>query len=263
MEGERPHLHPVAEQRRQRVAADPALAVRKSTGSSPAPRRYRHWRSSGVLRFLNVRPTQQHRRRHARRHQRDAVIPETLESAGQQALRHGFPASRLMAFYPAPPACDSWRRWRAPADRRFPPSSPAEACQPPSGGRRCARVCRAVHGLLRQRQVLLSVASVTGGGQIGNHRQPGILRGEFAGKPRFRAPRDRLWFLPNKSSSKLETAPSACEAGSGHWPPFAAGVAQFGINGGNSDARVSPYWARAASISANAFAHRGCCSARC
>ncbi len=48
-----------------------------------------------------------------------------------------------------------------------------------------------------------------------------------------RAARDRLWFLPNKSSSKLETAPSACEA---ELRPLAtvllAGVAQFGINGG-------------------------------
>ncbi|SSL80934.1 Uncharacterised protein [Klebsiella pneumoniae] len=52
-----------------------------------------------MLRFLNVRPTQQHRRRHARRHQRDAVIPETLESAGQQALRHGFPRQQVNGVF--------------------------------------------------------------------------------------------------------------------------------------------------------------------
>ncbi|SSN11526.1 Uncharacterised protein [Klebsiella pneumoniae] len=69
-----------------------------------------------------------------------------------------------------------------------------------------------------------------------------------------RAARDRLWFLPNKSSSKLETAPSACEA---ELRPLATVLLRVWLSSastvGNSDARVSPYWARAASISASAF----------
>jgi hypothetical protein len=69
---------------------------------------------------------------------------------------------------------------------------------------------RAVHGLLRQRQIAVIRASVT----QAVVRSAIIVRRVFCAVNSLasqvsRAARDRLWFLPNRSSSKLETAPSA------------------------------------------------------
>ena len=69
-----------------------------------------------------------------------------------------------------------------------------------------------------------------------------------------RAARVRLWFLPNRSSSKLETAPSAS---ADEVRPLATVLLRVWLSSasrvGNSEARVSPNWARAASMSASAF----------
>ena len=100
----------------------------------------------------------------------------------------------------------------------------------------------AVHGLLRQRQiVVIRRQRHPGGGQSAIIVSRVFCAVNSLASQVSRA-RDRLWFLPNKSSSKLETAPSACEA---ELRPLATVLLRVWLSSastvGNSDARVSPY----------------------
>ena len=142
-----------------------------------------------MLGLLNVRTTQQRAGADARRDQRDGVVAQALQRAGQQVVRHRIARQQIEGIFvlhhQSPIARDAGARLlihrHCRADIR--------------GGRHAnvllalhnlQRIRRALHRGFRQRQVaVIRRQRHPGRGQLADHRQARVLRGELAGKPGF------------------------------------------------------------------------------